>query len=132
MLEERPGFRRRVGSARLGASRVGSARQLGSRGGLARQANGRIGSARPSSDSRRPKLHTGRPASAPPGHVAAHTHTARPTPTCTPGFVKVKDVGHLNLKVEGKSVSCHFIVSLQIYCYFFGCQIYDVRKVIIA
>lgn len=114
MLEERPGFRRRVGSARLSASRVGSARQLGSRGGLARQANGRIGSARPSSDSRRPKLHTGRPASAPPGHVATHTHThtSRTTPTCTPGFVKVKDVGHLNLKVEGKSVSSYFIIPL--------------------
>ncbi|KAK4308057.1 hypothetical protein Pmani_020227 [Petrolisthes manimaculis] len=103
MLEERPGFRKRVGSARLSASRVGSARQLGSRGGSSRQAGGRIGSARPSSDIRRPKLHTGRPASAPPGRVAAYTPT-RPPPLSTPGFVKFKDVGHLNLKVEGKSI----------------------------
>ncbi|KAG0701607.1 hypothetical protein GWK47_002895 [Chionoecetes opilio] len=98
MLEERLAFPHRVGSARSGSgsSRVGSARVAGAR----------IGSARPSSDARRPKLHTGRPSSAPPGHSPAPPHS--------PGWAAGRlgglsphhthDVAHLNLRVEGKSI----------------------------
>ena len=97
MLDERVTFSQHVGSARSASSRVGSARVAG----------GRVNSARPSSDTRQPKLHTGRPASAPPSHGPApaqhtqgwpggrgHTHTTHTT----------HNVAHLNLRVEGKSV----------------------------
>ncbi len=101
MLEERVTFPQRLGSARSGC---GSSRVVSARAGA-----GRIGSARPSSDTRRPKLHTGRPSSAPPGHTAAPSHppswpAARVSgPAHTPH--RTHDVTHLNLRVEGKSVS---------------------------
>lgn len=101
MLEERPNIRRRVGSARAGSARVGSARP----------AVGRVSSARPSSDTLRPKLHTGRPSSAPvpsrpssapvPGRNESYGTNKTPL---APAKFKAHDVSHLNLKIEGKSI----------------------------
>ncbi|XP_050713551.1 centrosomal protein of 131 kDa-like isoform X2 [Eriocheir sinensis] len=99
MLEERVAFPQRVGSARsgCGSSRVVSARAAG----------GRIGSARPSSDTHRPKLHTGRPSSAPPGHTATPAHAPSWPAARLAGHThaphRTADVSHLNLRVEGKS-----------------------------
>lgn len=107
-------FPQRVGSARsgCGSSRVVSARTAG----------GRIGSARPSSDTRRPKLHTGRPSSAPPGHTAAPAHAPSWPAARLAGHThaphRTTDVSHLNLRVEGKSVSgfCYLVIL----CRFWG------------
>ncbi|XP_069169784.1 repetitive organellar protein-like [Procambarus clarkii] len=103
MLEERPNIRRRIGSARSGLSRTGSVRP----------GSGRVSSARPSSDTRRPKLHTGRPSSAPaPSRPSSAPPQSRTGPsaysvsrtTTGPGSFKLHDISHLNLKVEGKSI----------------------------
>lgn len=101
MLEERPNIRRRTGSARSALTRVGSVRP----------GSGRVSSARPASDTHRPKLHTGRPSSAP---VPSRPSSAPPAgrigsyqssrTSLGPSSYKSHDVSHLNLKVEGKSI----------------------------
>ncbi|KAK7079579.1 hypothetical protein SK128_025204 [Halocaridina rubra] len=117
MLNEKLNIRYCIGSSRAGSARVGSARS----------SIGRVSSARPSVDTNRPKLHVGRPSSAPvvprrPSSAPAqggsthlyskktgaqasafHSYSARKGGYHTP-HVKSHDVSHLNLKVEGKSI----------------------------